>query len=256
MMFLRRWALNRADLIFGAVVLLVMVLAVVVAISSPIWERLSGVGSDGKLIGALLAGWVTVFLAGLGGAVRITSTRQSLTSLFRSEIKALQFGLSTMDMFEFWKELHSNPGVGALGFADAPRKEDYFKAYHTVGDNVGNLHPKVVEAVVRFYMYLKMSRDAAAALKSWEKQPDLAVRKMHVSYVIDLLSLSMLWGFVALWFMGWVAQTQDTDFMKKIESGYDAIKGRGMFSKLCSAHVRAAQIAKFFGNSYNFAPER
>jgi hypothetical protein len=78
-------------------------------------------------------------------------------------------------MFEFWTNLHANPEIGALGFADIPRKEDYFATYHTVGNNIGSLHPRVLEAVVRFYMYLKMSRDAAASLNSWEKQSDLMV---------------------------------------------------------------------------------
>ena len=159
-------------------------------------------------------------------------------------------------MFEFWARLHADPEVGALGFADVPREEDYFSTYHTVGNNVGSLHPKAVEAVVRFYMYLKMSRDAAAALKSWEKQSDCAIRKMHIVYVMKLLSISMLWGFVALWFMGLVAHTQDTDFMKKMEAGYDAVMGRGMFFELCSTHVRAAEIMKFFGDTYKFTIER
>jgi hypothetical protein len=115
-----------------------------------------------------------------------------------------------------------------------------------VGDNIGNLHPKVVEAVVRFYMYLKMSRDAAAALKSWEKQTDPTVQKMHVVYVIKLLSISMLWGFVALSFMGFEAQTQDRDFMKKMLLAYDTVMGNDMFSELCSTHVRSREIERFF----------
>jgi hypothetical protein len=110
MNFLRRWALNRADLILSSLVLIWMIVAAVIAIASTqVWERLLGPGSDGKLIAAILTGWITIFLAGIGGAVKITSTRQSLTSLFQSEIKALQFGLSTMDMFEFWARLHANP---------------------------------------------------------------------------------------------------------------------------------------------------
>jgi hypothetical protein len=254
MMFLRRWALNRADIILGALVLSTMVLAAVVAVSSgSLRERLLGTGSDGKLIAALLAGWIAIFLAGAGGAIKVTSTRQSLTSLFRSEIKALQFGLSTMDMFEFWTKLYANPEIGCLGFADMPREEDYFKTYHSVGENIGNLHPKVVEAVVRFYMYLKMSRDAAAALKSWEKQTDSTVRKMHVVYVIRLLSISMLWGFVALSFMGFEAQVQDRDFMKKMLSSYDAVIGNGAFPELCSTHVRSREIVRFFGPGDNIS---
>jgi hypothetical protein len=247
MMFLRRWAMNRADILLGFAVFILMMIAAAIAIcSDTVWSRLMGAGTDGKLVVALLTGWLTILLAGVGGAIKITSTRQSLTSLFRSEIKALQFGLLTMDMFEFWTKLHANPEIGALGFADIPRNEDYFATYHTVGNNIGSLHPKVLEAVVRFYMYLKMSRDAAASLNSWENQSDLVVRKMHIVYVVQLLSIGMLWGFVALWFMGFAAQTQDKDFMEKMRTGYDAVIGGDMFSKLCSAHVRSAEIEKFF----------
>jgi hypothetical protein len=205
-----------------------------------------GSGGDGKLAVALLTGWLTIFVAGVGGAVKIISTRQSLTGLFRSEIKALQFGLSTMNMFEFWTKLNANPESGAFGFADTPRNEDYFATYHTVGNNIGSLHPKVLEAVVRFYMYLKMSRDAAASLASWENEQDRETRRMHIDYVVQLLTISMLWGFVALWFMGFVAESQDSEFMEKIRKGYDAIKGQGKFSELCSSHVRSAEIIKFF----------
>ncbi len=153
-----------------AVFILMMIAAAIAICSETVWGRLTGSGTDGKLVLALLTGWLTILLAGVGGAIKITSTRQSLTSLFRSEIKALQFGLLTIDMFEFWAKLHANPESGALGFADIPRKEDYFATYHTVSNNIGSLHPRVLEAVVRFYMYLKMSRDAAASLNSWENE--------------------------------------------------------------------------------------
>jgi hypothetical protein len=76
MNFLCRWALNRADLILGSLVLIWMIVAAVIAISSTqVWERLLGPGSDEKLIAAILTGWITIFLAGIGGAVKITSTR-------------------------------------------------------------------------------------------------------------------------------------------------------------------------------------
>ena len=72
-------------------------------------------------------------------------------------------------------------GVGCVGRSSrvrVPRFEEY------------------VDAIVRFYTYLKMSRDAAAALHSWKDQKDPAIRQVHVVYVIQLLTLSMLWGFV------------------------------------------------------------
>jgi len=79
-----------------------------------------------------------------------------------------------------------NPGTGGFGFADVPRDEDYFQAFHSLSDNIGNLHPRTVEALVRFYTYLKMSRDAAAALHSWREQTNPKVRQMHVVYVVRL----------------------------------------------------------------------
>ena len=107
MMFLRRWAMNRADILLGFAVFILMMIAAAIAIcSDTVWSRLMGAGTDGKLVVALLTGWLTILLAGVGGAIKITSTRQSLTRLFRSEIKALQFGLLTMDMFEFWRKLN------------------------------------------------------------------------------------------------------------------------------------------------------
>ncbi len=249
MIFLRRWALNRGDLVIAVVALVVItVLAALGILSQGAQSWAFGSATpDAKLTGAIFAGWVAIVLAGIGGAVRITSTRQGLTSLFSSEIRALQFGLSTMEMFGFWAVAYAKPEVGAMGFADVPRDEKYFETFHSVADNIGNLQPKVVEAIVRFYTYLKMSRDAAASLYSWEKQTDPLIRQLHVTYVVRLLSISMLWGFVALWSMGFRARQQEIEFLKKIEQGYDAVVGSRRFADMVGQHPEATQLRSFFG---------
>jgi hypothetical protein len=231
----RRWALNRADCLLGVFALLLLTIAVLLLLFK----------IDHPLFGPVLAGWAALFVAGISGVVRITSTRQSLNKLFSSEIRALQYGLSTIDMFRFWRELHTKPETGATGFADAPRQENYFQTFHSVSNNIGNLHPDAVEAVVRFYTYLKMSRDAAAALNSWEEEKDMRIRKMHAEYVIKLLAVSMLWGFVALWYMGARPVKQDIKFLEEIKQHYDGVVGKGEFEKLRSNHLRSSQLEQF-----------
>ena len=239
-LWLRRWALNRFDLILGLAVAFATTSAVTVTIFS---------GALGKEIAsAILAGWVAILLAAIGAAIKITSTGQSLISLLSSELKALQYGLATMTMFEFWKVVHTRPEEGAWGFADTPRDEDYFQIFHSVGNNIGNLHPEVVEAIVRFYTYLKMSRDAAAALHSWKEKTDRELRKMNVKRVVHLLTLSMLWGFVALWFMGFKAQKHDHRFRATIKDAYDTVLGSGEFDQLLSEYSRKAELGKFFSD--------
>jgi hypothetical protein len=246
-LFFRRFALNRADLVLGVVfVSIITAAAAIPVISERARHFLFDQDNAKGLAAALFAGWIAIYLACLGGAIKITSARQSLISLLSSEIKAIQFGLQKMDMFEFWAGLFDHPEVGALGFADVPREESYFDIFHSVSDNIGNLHPGIVEAIVRFYTYLKMSRDAAAALKGWEKQPDADVRRVHVKYVVSLLSLSMLWGFVALWMMGFRAGSQERQLQKGIGQAYDAVFGVGAYKEMLLEHVRREALDKYF----------
>jgi len=246
MLLFRRWALNRADLIIGFVAIVVVVaMGAFFWIDSEKYLRESTSFSR-NIAAALLSSWVVILLACIGGAIKITSTRQSLIRLFTSEIKALQYGLSNIEMFHFWRLVFENVEKGAMGFADVPRNENYFQNFDTLGQHIGNLHPNAVEAIVRFYTYLRMSRDAAAALQSWEKEPNPAIRKEHVMYVVKLLAQSMLWGFIALWFMGFTANEHEVEFLKKIEVNFDAVFEPGAFQRLRSVHVRSEALKNFF----------
>jgi hypothetical protein len=246
---IRRWALNRGDL----ALMLAAVALVSAAAAMPIVSRSARVWLLGKpdldqgVASALLAAWVAIVLAGLGAAVKVTVTRQNLTSLFTSEVRALQYGLSTMEMFTFWGAVFKAPEAGGFGFADVPRDEDYFQTFHSVSDNIGNLEPRTVEALVRFYTYLKMSRDAAGALHSWRQQTEPGLRRMHVAYVLQLLALSMLWGFVALHTMGAPCLESDRSFRGKIRDVYEATFGVGAFARVFEAHPRHRQLSEFFG---------
>jgi hypothetical protein len=240
----RRWAVNRADLICGALILVVLTAAVCWLVVSEYGQQLLSIRKG--LVAAILTGWGTLSLALIGGAIKITSARQGLISLFSSEIKAIQYGLSCMDMFAFWKSLYADPSKGAVGFADTPRDEQYFEIFHSVADNIGNLHPQVVEPIVRFYTYLKMSRDAAAALRGWKEQSDMEIRRLHVRYVVSLLALSMLWGFVALWLMGYKARVQEQDLLQQINVTYDGVLGPDKFNQLWADHVKKAELEQFF----------
>ncbi len=230
----RRLALNRVDLILGIVSLFFLTLIVGVVIwFDDEWHFLPNDTETRKaVVGAIFAGWLTIALACAGGAVRITASRQSLISLLSSEIKAIQDGLFRMNMFGFWKDVYDDPEKGTFGFADVPREENYFEIYHSVSNNIGNLHPRVVESIVSFYTYLKMSRDAAAGLKSWEKQTDPAVRRLHVRYVVNLLGFSMFWGFVALRFMGFRANEQEKSFLQEIKVAYEKVVGPDQYERL------------------------
>jgi hypothetical protein len=248
MILFRRWALNRADLILGLLSLAVLTLLLVLLVRCGDRFLPSDPETKKGLITALVAGWITISLACLGGAIKITAARQSLISVISSEIKAIQYGLARMDMFKFWTNVFNDPDKGAIGFADVPREEQYFELFHSVSQNIGNLHPRVAESIVRFYTYLKMSRDAAAALKSWKEQTEPEIRRLHVTYVVNLLGLSMLWGFVALWFMGFRASEQDRDFLKDLESAYIPVLGQDKYEELWIKHIRRDALEQFFKN--------
>jgi hypothetical protein len=195
----------------------------------------------------ITAAWIGLVLAYCGGVVRISATRVSLVTLFTSEIRAIQFGLVRMKMFHFYELVYSNPEPA--GFDELPREENYFALFHGVIGNVVNLHPGVVEAVVRYYTYLKMSRDAAGAFKTWKAVDDREVRKEHVRYVVQLLSLSSLWGFVALWHMGRVPVVPDWQLAASMKHAVDLLCGEGEFAKLVRDHPQHAALVQFFGSA-------
>ena len=244
---LRRWAMNRADFTLGVFLgLALTVLILLTAFSQSFRLALFGsTDAQKSMASALIAAVAALTLAVVVGIVKVTSARQSLTSLITSEIIAIQYGILTMDMFDFWGRVFAHPAGGTLGFADTPRQEDYFQLFHSAALNVGNLHPRAVEAIVRFYSYLKMSRDAAAALHSWKEQEDFAVRQMHVRYVIEILALSMNWGFVALWCMGSVCQKQDWQLLEKARAAYNRAFD-GAFEAFFNDHPRIWILTDFF----------
>jgi len=239
----RRWAI-RADALLGIIAVVLLTIAGVMA-----WPALVAQGANlPGLVPGAIAGWVALVVACTGAVIKVTSARQNLVTLFGSEIRAIQFGLFQMDMFAFWERAFSDPAKGAEGFANAPRAEDYFAIFHSASGTIVNLHPHVVESVVRFYTYLKMSRDAAAALAGWEVQkPSVDRRKADVSYVVRLLSLAMLWGYVARYAMGHAADEADVEQLRELVRIGDAVLGHDTFAKLFRQFPREKQLRAFFG---------
>jgi len=234
----------RMDVVLGLGVAIILTCIV-------FWElyHLLATQSDARsFVSAIVAAWAAIVLACLGGAIKITATRQSLVTLFTSEIRAIQYGLTSMDMFTFWALVHANAAEGPAGFADVPREENYFALFHGVIGNVANLQPRVVEAIVRYYTYLKMSRDAAGALKSWEKVTQPEFRQVHVTYVVRLLCLSSLWGFVALWYMGQMATKPDRELAASMEGAVDSLFGKGAYAELNALHPERAALVGFFSS--------
>jgi hypothetical protein len=243
----RRWALNRADLVVILLVLFAVTLAAIVLIYEIPPPSQPGADGARTYMTAVVGAWGAVSLAIVGAAVRLTWVRIGLITLLSSEIKAIQYGLLLMDMLDFWVGVYRNPERGAEGFADTPREEKYFEIFHSVSENVGNLHPAAVESIVRFYTYLKMSRDAAGSLKSWDTQQDPDKRKAHIRYVVDLLTQSMLWGFAALWHLGFQATDQNRSLLEKLHMAYEAIHGQKSFNeKLLIGHAKRRELELFF----------
>jgi hypothetical protein len=92
-----------------------------------------------------------------------------------------------------------------------------------------------------------MSRDAAASLASWEKVTDLTTRQLHVKYVVNLLALSALWGFVALWYMGQKATDADRELACEMEKAVDAVLPAGAYRWLRTVHPESAALTRFIG---------
>jgi hypothetical protein len=100
---------------------------------------------------------------------------------------------------------------------------------------------------VPFKTYLRTPRPAAGSLGSWEEQTNLEVRRHHVTYVVCLLTLSMMWGHVALWHMGQSAKKAERDFWLQIHAVAIAVLGLDEFLKMIDDHPERAALFDFFG---------
>lgn len=113
---LRRWAMDRADFALGICLgLALIVLILLIAFSQSVRLSLFGTADFQKSTApALIAALATLTLTVVAGIVKVTAARQSLSSLITSEIRAIQYGILTMDMFDFWD-----------GFTFIPRVEHW-----------------------------------------------------------------------------------------------------------------------------------
>jgi hypothetical protein len=200
----------------------------------------------------IITGVLAVVTACFAGAMKITAGRQSLLTLYGSEIRAIQYGLSEMRMFDAWISAYRNPERGARDFAGPPRTAEYFAIFHATSNTLVNQAPEIVEAVVRFYTYLKMSRDAAAALGSWEVMAELSSeerqdRNKDVKHVVRLLSLSMIWGYVARHFMGQRSDKADVEQLGKIVETMDAVLEADAFPLFFDRFPHKEALEEFFG---------
>ncbi len=55
-------------------------------------------------------------------------------------------------------------------WSDSPRKENYFSLYESLADQIGKIPPKQSIHIVRFYTFLRISRDAAAPFGKMESK--------------------------------------------------------------------------------------
>jgi hypothetical protein len=156
-------------------------------------------------------------------------------------------------MLPFWTALHNNPDSWSRGWADVPRKEDYFALYHSAGGGIGTIRASFAEAIVRHYTYLKMSRDAAQGLKLFElmnKNESRGYKKEVIFYVVHLLSLSILWGFISLLRMGRMATVSEKKLLDHAILAYNAcapsnLRLQDLVSTLPGSAPR--DLAAFFG---------
>jgi len=147
---------------------------------------------------------------------------------------------------------YRNPERGARDFAGPPRTAEYFAIFHATSNTLVNQAPEIVEAVVRFYTYLKMSRDAAAALGTWEGKAELNSeerqdRNKDVKHVVRLLSLSMIWGYVARHFMGQRSDKADVEQIGKIVEMMDAVLEADTFPLFFDRFPHNEALEEFFG---------
>jgi hypothetical protein len=239
----RRLAL-RPDILFASVGVLAIFFAL-------IWAAALTADTP-QVSAAFISGGAVLIVALVGTIVKVTTARQNQITLFSSEIRAIQSGLSKMEMVTFWLMVFDKPGDGTKGWADAPRSSDYFALFHAESGTIVSQDPQIVEAIVRFYTYLKMSRDAAAAVAGWQlqKTPDEGARKRDVQHVVRLLGLAVLWGFIARYAMGQHPDRADADLMKSMAAAMDVVDP-GSFARTFEELPHRDALERFFGLQLN-----
>lgn len=89
----------------------------------------------------------------------------------RSDVRSLVLAIHSTRLVESFIETHKskNDEPQFPPWSDGPRGENYFALYEAFSPSIGKLPPKLAREIVRFYTYLRVSRDAAAPFAEMRK---------------------------------------------------------------------------------------
>ena len=119
-----------------------------------------------------IAGIVITYLLNL--TVRFSETqftKKRVQMAIRSDIRSIVLALELTGVVRDFVNVFQKPDAQNLpSWSDAPRQEDYFKLYESLAPQIGILDGHLTKEAVKFYTFLKVSRDAAAPFGSFRKR--------------------------------------------------------------------------------------
>ncbi|MET3132583.1 Flp pilus assembly pilin Flp [Oxalobacteraceae bacterium GrIS 1.11] len=113
------------------------------------------VGVSGVLLG-LYVNWRVII-------AQRTHARKSVVTAIRSDIRSIVQALDMIGLVSSFVNTLRSPKKAPEfpPWSDSPREENYFKLYEALTPQIGIVDQELAKEVVRFYTFLRISRDAA-----------------------------------------------------------------------------------------------
>ena len=96
---------------------------------------------------------------------------KAIITAIRSDIRSIVKALEIMGIVDSFIKTFNSPKDNPLypSWTNSPGKEDYFKMFCAIAPQIGKLPPPLAREIVRFYTFLRVSRDAAQPISDLRK---------------------------------------------------------------------------------------
>lgn len=125
--------------------------------------------------------------------------RKTVVTALRSDVRSLVLAIHSAKLVESFIETHLSPDNDPKfpPWSDSPRQEDYFKLYEGLSPQIGKIRHQLAREIVRFYTYLRISRDAAAPIGPLRREKHVeGEHRLHAGNV--LLALLQVFSAAAI----------------------------------------------------------
>jgi hypothetical protein len=129
---------------------------------------------DNKIIASLItvAGVIVSVIASWSAIIIARRLEEkSIKTAIRSDIRSIVKSLEIMGIVDSFIKTFESPRDKPEypSWTNSPGKEDYFKMFGAIAPQIGKVPPPLAKEIVRFYTFLRISRDAAQPISDLRK---------------------------------------------------------------------------------------